>query len=90
MDAVASKAPPAVRSSYNVIFAVSAAHLINDLIQFLLPALYPLLKVSYELDYFQIGLLPLAIVFSLTQTPFIMKHLKAPEPVTPEPPDPGF
>jgi FSR family fosmidomycin resistance protein-like MFS transporter len=60
MDAVASKAPPAVRTSHNIIFAVSAAHLINDLIQFLLPALYPLLKVNYELDYFQIGLLTLA------------------------------
>lgn len=60
MDAVASKATPAVHTSHNIIFAVSAAHLINDLIQFLLPALYPLLKVNYELDYFQIGLLTLA------------------------------
>jgi FSR family fosmidomycin resistance protein-like MFS transporter len=60
MDAVASKAPPAVRTSYNIIFAVSASHLINDLLQFLLPALYPLLKANYELDYFQIGLLTLA------------------------------
>lgn len=60
MDAVASKAKPAVRTSYNIIFAVSAAHLVNDLIQFLLPALYPLLKPAYQLDYFQIGLLALA------------------------------
>lgn len=60
MDAVASKAPKAVQTSHSIIFAVSAAHLINDLIQFLLPALYPLLKVNYELDYFQIGLLTLA------------------------------
>ncbi|HEY0032971.1 MAG TPA: MFS transporter [Devosia sp.] len=60
MAAVASKAPAAVRTSYNIIFAVSASHLINDLLQFLLPALYPLLKANYELDYFQIGLLTLA------------------------------
>lgn len=69
MDAVASKAPPAVQTSHSIIFTVSAAHLINDLIQFLLPALYPLLKVNYELDYFQIGLLTLAqqITASLLQ-----------------------
>ncbi|MDB5455929.1 MAG: septation protein [Caulobacter sp.] len=40
---------------------------------------------------FRVGLLPLAIVFSLTQVPFMMKHLKAAgEPVAPEPPDAGF
>lgn len=60
MVAATSKAAPAGQTSYNIILAVSAAHLINDVIQFLLPALYPLLKVNYELDYFQIGLLTLA------------------------------
>lgn len=47
-------------TAYGVILAVSGAHLINDLIQFLLPALYPLFKVQYDLDYFQLGLLTLA------------------------------
>ena len=61
MDAVSAKAAPAAQqTSHAIILSVSAAHLINDLIQFLLPALYPLLKVNYELDYFQIGLLTLA------------------------------
>lgn len=60
MDAAANTTGPSQRISHSIIFAVSAAHLINDLIQFLLPALYPLLKVNYELDYFQIGLLTLA------------------------------
>mgnify|MGYP001103315406 CR=1 FL=1 len=61
MDAVSAKAAPAAqKTSYAIILAVSASHLINDLLQFLLPALYPLLKVNYELDYFQIGLLTLA------------------------------
>ncbi|MEO9298323.1 MFS transporter [Devosia alba] len=46
--------------SYAIIFMVSGAHLINDLIQFLLPALFPLLKMNYDLDYFQLGLLTLA------------------------------
>ncbi|HEY8577283.1 MAG TPA: MFS transporter [Devosia sp.] len=60
MDAVASTTPAVMRTSYNIIFAVSASHLINDLLQFLLPALYPLLKGNYQLDYLQIGLLTLA------------------------------
>lgn len=47
-------------TSYAVILAVSGTHLINDLIQFLLPALYPLLKSQYALTYFQLGLLTLA------------------------------
>jgi intracellular septation protein len=40
---------------------------------------------------FRIGLLPLAILFSLSQVPFMMKHIaKGDEAKTPEPPDAGF
>lgn len=40
---------------------------------------------------FRIALLPLAIVFSLTQVPFMMKYMaKGDEPAAPEPPDAGF
>ncbi len=41
---------------------------------------------------FRVLLLPLALVFSFTQVPFMMKHMKTPpkEPTAPEPPDPGF
>ncbi len=40
---------------------------------------------------FRVALLPLAIVFSLTQLPFMMKHMaKGDEPAAPEPPDAGF
>ncbi len=47
-------------TSYSVILVVSSTHLINDLIQFLLPALYPVFKANYDLNYFQLGLLTLA------------------------------
>ena len=61
MDAVSSKVAPAVqRTSLIIILAVSASHLLNDLMQFLLPALYPLLKDAYGLNYVQIGLITLA------------------------------
>lgn len=49
-----------IPTSYSVILAVSGTHLINDLIQFLLPALYPVFKSQYSLNYFQLGLLTLA------------------------------
>jgi intracellular septation protein len=40
---------------------------------------------------FRVALLPLAIVFSLTQVPFMMKNAaQGDEPTAPEPPDAGF
>src|SRR6059058_3598224 len=42
-----------------VLLALSCAHLINDTLQALLPAIYPLLKTSYQLNYTQIGLITL-------------------------------
>jgi len=47
-----------------VLAAVSASHFLNDMIQSLLPAVYPLLKSSYALDFGQIGLITL--VFQVT------------------------
>lgn len=47
-----------------VIGAVSFVHLINDLIQSVLPAIYPMLKTDYSLSFTQIGLITLA--FQLT------------------------
>jgi FSR family fosmidomycin resistance protein-like MFS transporter len=47
-----------------VLGAVSASHFLNDMIQSLLPAVYPLLKSSYALDFGQIGLI--ALVFQVT------------------------
>ena len=61
MTAVSSQAVPVVqRTSLAIILAVSASHLLNDFMQFLLPALYPLLKETYGLDYVQIGLITLS------------------------------
>src|SRR5512140_2987248 len=42
-----------------VLWALSCAHLINDILQALLPAIYPLLKATYQLNYTQIGLITL-------------------------------
>ncbi len=47
-------------ATFPVLIAISFSHLLNDLIQSLLPAIYPILKSNYALDFGQIGLLTLA------------------------------
>ncbi len=42
-----------------VLWALSLSHLINDTLQALLPAIYPLLKNNYQLNFTQIGLITL-------------------------------
>jgi len=56
--------PSAHPTALRILFAISAGHLLNDTIQSLLPALYPLLKESLHLSFAQIGLITLA--FQLT------------------------
>jgi MFS transporter, FSR family, fosmidomycin resistance protein len=43
-----------------ILLALSGAHLLNDLIQSMIPAMYPLLKEAYRLDFTQVGLITLA------------------------------
>ena len=52
--------------------ALTACHLINDLLQALLPAIYPLLKASFGLDFWEIGLITFTnqVTSSLLQ-PFV-------------------
>ncbi|MHB2169347.1 MFS transporter [Alsobacter sp. R-9] len=40
-----------------VLLALSATHLLNDMIQSLIPAIYPIIKTAYGLDFGQIGLM---------------------------------
>jgi FSR family fosmidomycin resistance protein-like MFS transporter len=46
-------------TAFAIIFAVAFCHGINDIMQSLLTAIYPILKDSYGLDYIQLGLLTL-------------------------------
>jgi FSR family fosmidomycin resistance protein-like MFS transporter len=52
--------PAAARPLMPVLAALSGAHLLNDLIQSMIPALYPLIKATYNLDFARIGLITLA------------------------------
>lgn len=49
---------------YPILFAISFSHLLNDVIQSVIPAVYPLLKQNYTLTFAQIGMITL--VFQLT------------------------
>jgi len=59
-------------TAYGVIFAASASHMLNDMMQSLAPALYPVFRDEFSLTYFQTGLITLTfqITASLLQ-PFI-------------------
>ncbi|WP_128254386.1 MFS transporter [Falsirhodobacter deserti] len=50
---------PALSTAYPVILAVSLCHFVNDVLQSLLSAIYPILKEDFSLDYWQIGMLTL-------------------------------
>jgi FSR family fosmidomycin resistance protein-like MFS transporter len=54
----------AQETTFAILFAVSFCHLLNDMMQSLLPAIYPALKTSYHLSFTQIGLVTLT--FQLT------------------------
>jgi FSR family fosmidomycin resistance protein-like MFS transporter len=47
-------------TSFAVLFAIGFCHLLNDMMQALLPAIYPTLKTQFHLNFAQIGLVTLA------------------------------
>ncbi len=70
------------KTTLSIIIAVSVCHLINDIMQSLLSAIYPILKDNYGLDYVQIGLLTFTfqVTASLLQPAIGMYTDKRPLP----------
>src|SRR5271170_4457944 len=57
---------------FAVLVAISFSHMLNDTIQSLIPAIYPILKKSFQLSFTQVGLITLT--FQLTASllqPFV-------------------
>ncbi|MBV9771349.1 MAG: MFS transporter [Bryobacterales bacterium] len=54
---------------FSILLAAAFCHFLNDMVQSLIPAIYPLLKVSFHLDFGQIGMITLTyqITASLLQ-----------------------
>jgi MFS transporter, FSR family, fosmidomycin resistance protein len=68
VEALAARTAPV----FGILFALSFAHLVNDTLQSLIPAIYPILKTELRLDYSHIGLITLVnqLTASLLQ-PFV-------------------
>ena len=70
------------KTVYPILFAISFSHLLNDTIQSLIPAIYPILKSNYHLSFSQVGLITLTfqMAASLFQ-PFVGMYTdKKPQP----------
>jgi MFS transporter, FSR family, fosmidomycin resistance protein len=57
---VTQTTPAVPTTALGILAAISICHCLNDLMQSVLPAVYPLLKGAYNLDFGQIGLITFA------------------------------
>lgn len=72
MSQVLSTAAKPAKIVFPVLWAASFCHLLNDMLQSLLPAVYPILRGDFQLNFLQVGMLTL--VYQLTASiiqPFI-------------------
>lgn len=69
---------------YSILFAISFGHFINDLLQSVIPSIYPMLKEDFNLSFTQIGIITL--VFQLSASilqPFVGRYTdKKPNPMS--------
>ena len=82
MESSTPKSTQIEKTIYPILFAISFSHLLNDTIQSLIPAIYPIIKESYSLSFSQIGLITLTfqLAASLLQ-PFVGMYTdKKPQP----------
>lgn len=72
----------AQKTVYSILFSIAFAHLLNDLMQAVIPSTYPVLKENFNLSFTQIGLI--TFVFQLTASllqPFVGLYTdKKPKP----------
>ncbi|MES2574125.1 MAG: MFS transporter [Bacteroidota bacterium] len=67
-----NETPLVQKTVYSILFSIAFAHLLNDLMQIVIPSTYPLLKDKFNLSFTQIGMI--TFVFQLTASilqPFI-------------------
>jgi len=48
-----------VKTAFTILVTISFCHFLNDMVQSLIPAIYPMLKASFGLDFGQVGLITL-------------------------------
>jgi MFS transporter, FSR family, fosmidomycin resistance protein len=69
-----SNAAAVAGPAYVVLGGISFSHFLNDTMQSLIPSVYPILKVSYALDFAQIGLITLAFQFTASLLQPVVGH----------------
>jgi len=69
-------------TAFSIILALSFSHMLNDMMQSLVPALYPMIKNSYGLSFVQIGLMTTAmqVTSSMLQPVVGMAADRKPQP----------
>lgn len=82
---IASRPVTAPATHLAVLFMLGTSHLLNDMMQSLIPAAYPILKDSYALDFWQIGMITMTfqIAGSLLQPVIGMITDRHPAPYSP-------
>jgi FSR family fosmidomycin resistance protein-like MFS transporter len=63
MATLTTPTPPrlAEGTAFRILAAISFCHLLNDMMQSVIPAVYPILKASYHLNFAQIGFITFAL-----------------------------
>lgn len=72
MSAETATTVQANRTVFSILFAISIGHFLNDMMQSVIPAVYPLIKDHFQLSFTEIGLITLT--FQLTASllqPFV-------------------
>src|SRR5690554_4556670 len=64
MESDPTSSRKASQTVYPILFAISFSHMLNDTIQSLIPAIYPLVKDSFSLSFSQVGLITLVFQMS--------------------------
>lgn len=75
---------PTSQTVYPILFAISFSHFLNDLMQSILPAVYPMLKDDFALSFAQIGLITMTTQLSASVLqPFVGLYTdKHPRPLS--------
>lgn len=71
-SATVATVAPVEKTVFLILFAISFSHLLNDMVQSLMPAIYPIIKTNFHLNFSQIGIITL--VFQLSASilqPFV-------------------
>lgn len=72
----------AEKTVYSILFTISLSHLLNDMLQSVIPSIYPLIKTTYHLSFSDIGLVTLTYQLSASLLqPFVGMYTdKKPKP----------